>query len=151
MTSVTAILCLFASVVSQAQNSGGMADESAVKRAVEGIFDGLATLDMEKVQAHSTSDILLLEHGVIWNMDSLADNIEWMKRASGFKRTNKLDFFKTEVNANIAWVAYENTADIEINGKVIHVSWLESALVVKEKGKWKIRMLHSTVKERVVN
>jgi hypothetical protein len=44
----------------------------------------------------------------------------------------------------MAFVSYWNTADIRSNKKDRKVKWLESAVLVMDKGRWKVKMLHST-------
>ncbi len=61
-----------------------------------------------------------------------------------FKRTNNLNFIKTEVKGNTAWVYYNNTAEMTINGKQRNANWLESAVLVKKDKDWKVKLLHST-------
>jgi ketosteroid isomerase-like protein len=62
-----------------------------------------------------------------------------------FKRVNSFDFLQTEVRGNTAWTSYFNQADMQINGTPRQVRWLESAVLVKEAGGWKVKVLHSTV------
>lgn len=63
----------------------------------------------------------------------------------GVIRTNILKFLKTEIYQNTAYVIYNNTADfVEKSGRKKHVAWLESVVMIKAKGKWKITLLHST-------
>ena len=92
---------------------------------------------------YCTIDFLLLEDGDVWNMDTLANKLSPFKAVS-FSRTNHLDFIRTQVKGNIAWVAYSNSADMVINGQKMNVQWLESAVLVKEGNEWKIQLLHST-------
>lgn len=76
-------------------------------------------------------------------MDTLVSKIS-VRKNSGIKRVNKFQFIKTEQNENIAWVSYHNTADFSLNEKQQTVNWLESAVLKKESGRWKIKLLHST-------
>ena len=68
---------------------------------------------------------------------------EYSKNA-GIKRINKFQFIKTEQNGDIAWVSYHNTAEFSLNEKQQTINWLESAVLRKENGRWKIKLLHST-------
>ncbi len=119
-------------------------EQTKVNQTVIKLFDGIAALDMKMVGRHSTEDFLLLEDGAVWNMDTLASRLNPLKAVS-FSRTNRLDFIRTEVEGNSAWVAYNNAADMVVNGQKRNIQWLESAFLVKQGNDWKVRMLHSTV------
>lgn len=119
-------------------------EQTKVNQTVIKLFDGIAALDMKMVGRHSTEDFLLLEDGAVWNMDTLASRLNPLKAVS-FSRTNRLDFIRTEVEGNSAWVAYNNAADMVVNGQKRTIQWLESAFLVKQGNDWKVRMLHSTV------
>jgi ketosteroid isomerase-like protein len=119
---------------------------SEVNQTIIQLFDGIAGLDMKKIQQHTTKDVMLLEDGVIWNMDSIVSIINMFK-STEFTRTNKIEFIKSEVKGNIAWVAYHNTANMVINGQQMNLQWMESAVLIKEGNAWKVRLLHSTTKK----
>ncbi|GEO07527.1 nuclear transport factor 2 family protein [Segetibacter aerophilus] len=118
-------------------------EERKVNEVIIKMFDGIAELDFSKISKNATKDMIVLESGAIWNLDSLTARLAPLKKTD-FKRTNKLDFIKTEVKANTAWVYYNNTAEMLINGKPRNANWLESAVLVKEGNDWKIKLLHST-------
>jgi hypothetical protein len=76
-------------------------------------------------------------------MDTLVSTMSNPKNA-GIKRVNKFQFIKTEQNGNMAWVIYHNTADFSLYEKKQTVNWLESAVLGKGNGRWRIKLLHST-------
>jgi len=132
-------------------NSGNnnATEEKTAQKAVIDLFDGLAELDIEKVKSHCTPNIIILETGEIWNMDSTETRVTELKnKANDFKRTNKIEFLETKVSGNIAWLYYLNQATITFNGQTTSVKWLESAVLKKEDKDWKIDLLHSTELER---
>ena len=120
-------------------------EKDSIQIMIVRFFDGISELNEEKLRSTSTSDFLLLEDGEIWNMDTLVANVMWAKSVKKFERINKFEFIRTDQDGNTAWVSYFNSADIKVNDKQRIVKWLESAVLVKEKGRWKIKMLHSTV------
>ncbi len=135
---------LGASLLPAAAQSKPSAEALPVQQAITGVFDGFSALSLEKTMRHCTPDVTILEHGVVWNADSIAAAF---KRMAGvdFKRVNSFNFLQTEVRGNTAWTSYYNQADMQINGKARQVRWLESAVLVKEAGGWKVKVLHSTV------
>jgi hypothetical protein len=118
-------------------------EQAKVNQAVTGFFAGLAALDTRIMKQHTTKDFLLLEDGAVWNMDTLTSKLNPLKSGS-FSRTNHLNFIHTEVKGNTAWVAYNNSAEMSVNGQKKNVQWLESAVLVKESKDWKVQLLHST-------
>ena len=118
-------------------------ESEQVNQVITRFFDGIAALDMNQMKQFVTTDFLLLESGDVWNLDTLAVHMNQLKTGS-FSRTNRLNFIRTEIKENIAWVAYDNAADMIIKGQKRNARWLESAVLIKEGKEWKIQMLHST-------
>lgn len=119
-------------------------DETAKPEdAIHKIFEALSEADVDKMEKAVTPDIKILEHGVVWTMDSIRFYMG-KKRPADFKRINTFDFFQSEVSDKMAFVSYHNRADIHANNKDRTIRWLESAVLVKDKDGWKVKMLHST-------
>jgi hypothetical protein len=119
------------------------AEQNKVNNTIKAMFDGLSELSLEKIKKNSTADLMILEHGEIWNMDTIAAKISEL-RSLNPTRINSFEFIKTEITGQTAWVAYDNRAIVTINGQKIEYHWLESAFLIKEGNEWKIKMLHST-------
>ncbi len=134
------IPCLLSivSLTSFAQN-----ESAKIEATIVGLFNGLSLINEDTLNYHSTADFHLLEDGEVWNMDTLVSKIMPRKNA-GIVRVNTFKFLKTEQKGNMAWVSYFNTAEFSKADKRQTVKWLESAVLLKEKGRWKIQMLHST-------
>jgi ketosteroid isomerase-like protein len=118
-------------------------EEAGVQQVLTRLFDAISAVDMEALKQCTTKDILLLESGAVWNIDSITQKMGAMK-GLGNTRINHLEFVRTEISGNLAWVAYHNAADITANGQTRTIKWLESAVLSKEDGAWKVKMLHST-------
>lgn len=123
--------------------------KNEIQAPVIRLFDGMSAMDNEAIKAELSTDFTLLENGKVWNTDSLTAAINKGK-GMDIKRVNKFEFLKTEEAGNTAWVSYYNTAELEFKGKQIIVRWLESAVLVKEQRKWKIKLLHSTELKRAI-
>ena len=126
----------------------GHAQVEAVQQTVTQVFSALADRNTEEMKNHLTSDCIVLEHGAIWNTDTLVSKVNQKKNVADFKRVNTLEFLDTKITGNIAWTYYYNNATLTSNGKTINVKWLESAVLVQENSTWKIKLLHSTVLKR---
>ena len=118
-------------------------EKTDLQAVINGFFNGLSLLNADTLKYYATSDFELLEDGEVWNMDTLI-NKAFSRKDLKIIRVNKFGFITTEQKGNSAWVSYWNTAEFTLGDRSRVVKWLESAVLVKEKGKWKIRMLHST-------
>ena len=129
--------------VSLAQQS--QPETKAVQRVIGNLFDGLSTLDTAKVRQACNANVKILETGKIWTVDSLTTRVLARKALGGnFKRINEFEFLETKVSGNVAWVSYFNQTIITFNEQTRIVNWLESAVLEKKRGQWKIALLHST-------
>ena len=124
-------------------NSFCQKEKDSIEASISKFFDGLSQIDANKLKAYTTDDFILLENGQLWNIDTLVNKMSDPKNA-GIKRVNKFQFIKTEQSGNVAWVSYHNSADFSLNEKKQTVNWLESAVLEKKNGRWKIKLLHST-------
>ena len=109
---------------------------------VKELFAAMSEQDGKAMQETSTEDFQLLEHGEEWTMQKLVAVV----KANGKPRQRK-NFFKqirTRQTGDMAWVSYWNKAEIQRATELKILVWLESAVMVKVDGKWKIQMLHST-------
>jgi hypothetical protein len=117
--------------------------KDSVQQVVRNFFDAFSSGKFSDIETCITSDIKVLEGGKVWNGDTLRAILS-KPRPADFKRLNMLEFFQTESRSRMAFVSYYNFADIYANGNRRMVQWLESAVLVNEKGVWKIKQLHST-------
>lgn len=114
-----------------------------VEKALVDYFDALAVQDLPAMKKHSTADVLILENGATWNMDTIVNRVS-MAKGMVLKRTNHISFIRTEVHGDQGFVAYDNRAEIVMSDRTVSRHWLESANLVKQGGVWKIWFLHST-------
>jgi hypothetical protein len=99
---------------------------------------------LPKLRSHCQADFSLLEDGQVWTIDTLENRLK-PNIGSGLKRVNTIDFINVTVRGPVAWVSYHNTAAIVRNGNERQIRWLESAVLERQKGEWKLSLLHSTV------
>lgn len=137
------ILFFVSTFFAHAQNNLS-AKEKLVQKTVTGMFQALADRDLVQLKHYCTEDILLLENGSVWNLDTLVQKVS-QNAATDFKRINKIEFIETKISGKIAWTTYNNQAEIASNGKRAVINWLETAILIKEDGRWKIRTLHVTL------
>jgi ketosteroid isomerase-like protein len=116
----------------------------AVQETINTFFKAFSEGDFKYIKQTSTIDFLLLEQGMIWNLDTLQNKLAKPKPA-GYSRKNRFEFFETRITGKRAWVGYHNYADFETAAGKRKIHWLESAVLVKEKNSWKLEMMHSTI------
>jgi ketosteroid isomerase-like protein len=122
-------------------------EQLQVQQVVRDLFEAFSQNDFQQMKSSLTPDVLILEHGVVWNMDTLVSYTR-KQRPPDFRRVNAFNFFETEIGRDIAFVSYYNEANITANDSGWHLKWLETAILVKENKRWKIKTLHSTRIER---
>ena len=118
-------------------------DKNKIEASVVGFFNGLSLVNADTLKYYSTSDFQLVEDGKVWNLDTLINKV-MPRKNSKIQRVNTFEFIRTEQSGDMAWVSYYNSADFKQGEKRQTVRWVESAVLVKNKGSWKIQMLHST-------
>lgn len=121
-------------------------DQQAIQASVVGFFNGMSLINADTLRYYTTTDFELLEDGEVWNMDTLISKI-MPRKGSNINRVNTFKFITFRIEKNMAWVSYHNTADFTLAEKHRQVRWLESAVLVKNKGRWRMQLLHSTVKK----
>jgi ketosteroid isomerase-like protein len=123
---------------------GGMAqaDDHPAFQPVKELFAAMSEHDGEAMQATSTEDFQLLEHGEDWTMEKLVDAVQ--PKGKPYQRRNFFHQIRARQTGDVAWVSYWNKAEISREGKQRTVVWLESAVVVREDDRWKVQLLHST-------
>lgn len=143
---VSLIFILFSTYSTQAQNIQPK-EEEAIQQLIQNAFDGVwSDLDSIKIAEYHTDDFLLLEHGEVWNNDTIKSYIAKARQTEKIPtRVNKFEFIRFVKSKKSIWVAYQNYATISRDGAVIaNLQWLESAVAIKTKQGWKLQMLHST-------
>ena len=141
------VIAIPVSLLLQAQQSLTK-DQQEVQQTVNKLFEALSNRDSVGLKNYCTADIALFENGSIWNADTLILKAITLNTSSDFKRMNNIDFISTTVNKNTAWATYHLHSEITRNGKQATVEWIETVVAVKERKKWKIKVLHSTLIKR---
>ncbi len=123
-------------------------DQQEVQQTVINFFESLSNRDSVSLKSYSTPDITLIEYGQVWTLDTLIRRAIRQNTATDFKRVNSLEFINSSADKNTAWATYNLHSEITRGGKQISIHWLESVILVREKKKWKLKALHSTMIKR---
>lgn len=141
------IIAISFSTLLQAQQSLTK-DQQVIQQTVINFFESLSNRDSVSLKNYSATDITLFEYGRVWNLDTLIRRVIKLNTATDFKRVNSLEFINSSVDKNTAWATYNLHSEITRAGKQTSIHWLESVILVREKKKWKIKVLHSTMIKR---
>lgn len=120
-------------------------NQQAVQQTVIKLFDALSNRDSVSLKQYCTDDITLYEYGMAWTIDTLINRAIKLNTSTDFKRINTLDFINTTIDKNVAWTTYNLSSEITKDGKQASVKWLETVIVINEKNKWKVKVLHSSL------
>jgi len=140
-------VAIFISIVLVAQEQSTK-EQMAVHQTIIKLFDALSNADTAGLKLYCTNNVKFYEYGQIWTIDTLIQKVMVMSKAADYKRANKFDFVNTTINGNTAWATYYLQSEITRNGKQELVKWMETVILIKQKGHWKIKLLHSTLIKR---
>jgi ketosteroid isomerase-like protein len=103
----------------------------------------LAANDAAKFRAVIAPDFYAFDVGKRFTGDALLELIKTAQAAGNVYvwTVNEPD---VHISGDIAWIAYVNRGSIKDASGTENLTWLESAILQKEKGAWRIRFLHST-------
>jgi hypothetical protein len=102
----------------------------------------MSAFDDARMRSVVTDDFQLLEDGEIWDIDTLISAIT--PDENPYVRRNFFSLIRAESNNDVGWVSYWNKATFTTSDGVSERIWLESALMIKDQGEWKLQLLHST-------
>lgn len=122
--------------------------QQAVQQTIGKLFESLSNRDSISLKSYCTPDVRFFEYGRIWNLDTLIRKAIRQNTTTDFKRTNSFDFVDTTVEGNTAWASYYIKSEFTQNSKQSFVQWLETVVLVKDKKRWKVKVLHSSMIKR---
>ncbi|MDW7694317.1 DUF4440 domain-containing protein [Flammeovirgaceae bacterium SG7u.111] len=117
------------------------------KDLIQGAFDDLwAGVDSTKISKYHTDDFIILEQGKIWDNDRIKAYMrKQLARTDRAKRINRMDYISIDKYGESIQIAYHNYAEFTRADTLVgKAQWLESALAIKTKDGWKLKMMHST-------
>lgn len=139
--SILILLLIFSVALVNAQSK----DENAVQQTVIKLFDALSNKDSSGLKDQCAADVKFYEYGEAWSIEFLIKNAIVKNTATDFKRTDKFNFVNTTINGNTAWTTYNLFSTIISNGENVSIHWMETVVLIKDKKRWKIKLLHSTL------
>lgn len=148
MRKTTFLATIFFYVTSLQAQETTTPGQQVIQQTVIKFFDALSNRDSVSLKNYSTTDIALYEYGQVWTIDTLILKAITQNQSADFKRTNSFEFINTTADKTTAWATYRLQSIIIRDGKEATVQWLETVALVKEKRRWKVKHLHSTIIKR---
>lgn len=141
MASVAAVLVCGG--VGFAQNTGALAEDAKVVETVKVVFVAAAGDDLEKFHAVTTTDFYAYDNGMRFDGDALMQAIQ-KQHAAGYVYEWNVTQPEVHVEGNVAWITYVNKGSVKNAKGTQELTWLESMVLEKKDGKWRIHFVHST-------
>lgn len=123
-------------------------DQQKVQQTIIDFFESLSNRDSVALKNYCTADVTLFEYGQVWTLDTLIRKAIKQTTASNIKRSNSFEFINSSADRNTAWATYNLHSEIMREGKLVRIHWLETVVLVREKRKWRLKVLHSTMIKR---
>ena len=125
------------------QSTASANDKVQVTEAVRSMFAALSAEDILKLRTVIAPDFYAFEAGGRITGDALIDLIK-KAHAAGKVYVWTVNEPEVHIDGSTAWVTYINRGSIKDASETKNVSWLESAVLRKEKDNWRIQFFHST-------
>jgi hypothetical protein len=127
-----------------AQQKSLTAEEQTVVDTIRSIFVAAKADDMAKFNAIVVPGYYMFDNGMRFDGDAIMKLIG-EAHAKGMRYDWNVTDPDVHISGNTAWVAYVNQGSItDAQGKETNVSWLESCILEKRDGVWRILFFHST-------
>jgi ketosteroid isomerase-like protein len=124
-------------------NSKSSEDAAAVQQAIKDNYAAYSGFDEQKYRAMLADDYLLLENGEL--IDCEGDAASMAKPGTGYRRTDGFDFRLVKIDGDFAYAVYFLKSGIHDDIKGARQrEWLESAILRRSEGAWRLALLHST-------
>ena len=118
-------------------------DEKEVTDAVRSMFSAFAADDLASFRTVTAKDFYAFDVGKRFDGEALMDVIK-QAHAGGTVFVWNVARPAVHVHRDIAWITYVNEGSIQDSAGTKKMTWLESAVLRKEHGVWRVQFLHST-------
>jgi len=124
-------------------NTKSSDDAAAVQQAIKDIYAAYSGFDEQKYRAMLAGDYLLLENGEL--IDREGDVASMAKPGTGYRRIDEFDSHSVKIDGDFAYAVYFLKSEIHADIKGARQrEWLESAILRRSEGAWRLALLHST-------
>jgi ketosteroid isomerase-like protein len=118
-------------------------DRAKVMEAMRSMYAAAANDDLARFRSVTAQDFYAFDNGKRFTGGELMDFVKSM-HAAGKVYVWDVTGPEVHIDGNTAWITYVNKGSIQDGSGTANLSWLESAVLRKEDGSWRIQFLHST-------
>lgn len=122
---------------------GTPADQTQVVEAMRTMYAAAADDDLAKFHTVAAPDFYAFDGGERYNGDALMALIKQL-HAAGKVYVWTVTDPHVEATCDHAWITYANRGSVQDTSGTLQRTWLESAVLQKQAGTWRIRFFHST-------
>lgn len=140
---MAALLTSAIAVAAPNQSEPPTADQVQVTEAIRSFFSAAAADDLDQLHAVTSPDFYAFDAGGRFTCDALMELIK-TAHAAGKVYVWTVNEPEVHISGETAWITYVNHGSIKDVSGTKEATWLESAVLQKEKGIWRIRFFHST-------
>jgi hypothetical protein len=134
---------LIASAATPSFAGGPSADEGKVVDAMRTMYVAATNDDLARFHSVAAPDFYSYDNGKLFVGDALMGLIKTL-HAAGKVYVWQVTEPKVHIDGNTAWITYINRGSMKDATGTKDMSWLESAVLHKDKGNWQIHFFHST-------
>ncbi|WP_158792309.1 nuclear transport factor 2 family protein [Granulicella sp. L60] len=125
------------------QHAPTAAEQEKIVATVGTIFTSALTDDFAKFDSVIAPGFYIYDGGARFNGDSILNLIK-AQHAAGKRFEWNITEPDVHIDGDTAWIAYVNKGKITDASGTVDQRWLESAVLQRQKGEWKIVFMHST-------
>ena len=114
----------------------------AVERVVYDFNESIATFNYQSIRDHCTTDFKIFEDGQVMNMDEFIDFVKNFEGKTTLAFT--MEDLKTNIDGKFAWMTLRNKVVMTTGEQSTNAKLLQSAVLKKDEGFWKLVFYHST-------
>jgi ketosteroid isomerase-like protein len=119
------------------------ADRDAVVATVTAMFEAAKQDDLAKFHTLATADFYAFDGGKRFDGDALMQLIKQL-HAAGKVYEWHVTQPEVHIDGHTAWVTYVNRGSIQDASGKQDQTWLESVILRKQQGRWRVHFVHST-------
>lgn len=127
----------------QARSKPLSAEQVQALNTVKTVFAASESDDLDKFHSVIAPGFYIFDNGKRFDGDAIMELIKKLKAAGNLYEWNVTEP-DVHVNGNSAWIAYINRGSITNASGKHDQQWLESAVLQKQSGNWKIVFMQST-------
>jgi ketosteroid isomerase-like protein len=116
-------------------------EKQNVGEVVRNYHNAAASHNYQDIRDLCADDFILFQSGQVMNLE---EYINYIKRFEGATMTFDFEDEKINIEDSVAWVMLKSRAKMIMEEQAMDLAWLNSAVLKKKEGLWKIIFFHST-------